>query len=147
MSDKYLVFARLCLLVIIVRGLHGVVALGEVFEKAKVKKLFRQQLTRKSWLVVRKHVFEHLEAPKKAQHAEGRIASLSGNHPLNALCSAQARKAFETGASALSLLFARFDVRGYQITVRDLNDVVTSLRRKIVLAIQKGKMKKMGAGF
>ena len=111
MSDKYLVFARLCLLVIIVRGLHGVVALGEVFEKAKVKKLFRQQLTRKSWLVVRKHVFENLEAPNKAQHAEGRIGSLSGNHPLNALVSmAQARKSFETCASALSFVFARFDV-------------------------------------
>ena len=111
MSDKYLVFARLCLLVIIVRGLHGVVALGEVFEKAKVKKLFRQQLTRKSWLVVRKHVFENVEAPSKAQHAEGRIGSLSGNHPLNALVSmAQARKSFETCASALSFVFARFDV-------------------------------------
>ena len=118
---------------------------AEAFDKlrAKVKKLFRQQLTRKSWLVVRKNVLENLEAPNKAQHAEGRIGSLSGNHPLNALVSmAQARKSFETCASALSFVFARFDVRGYEITVRDVSDVVKSLRGQIVLAVHKGKVKK-----
>ena len=129
MCEKYMVLARLGLLCLIVRGLHGVVAIGVAVQKPKIEKLFREYLTSKSWRILRKHIYDNLESPKKAQHSEGRIASLSGNHPLHALCTrAQAREAFETCARCLASMFARFDVRGYHITVQDVKDVFTSVR-------------------
>ena len=92
---------------------------------------------------MRKEVFVNFDAAKAAQHAEGRHAALSGNHPLNALChSAVARKAFEKCACAVATIFARFDVRGYSISVRDVKEVSNSLRGRICVAIQKGKLKR-----
>ena len=55
-----------------------------------------------------------------------------------------ARKAFEKCACAVATIFARFDVRGYTISVRDIKEVRSSLRDRIGVAIQKGKLKRMG---
>ena len=145
MLEKYLVLSRMSLLAIIIRGLHGVVATTAAMKKKICQKLFEEKLTLQSWYAVRKQVFDNMESATDAQHSEGRIASLSGNHPLNALCrSATARAEFEDGAHALASIFARFDIRGYHILARDMKEVVDCLRGKVFLAIQKGNLRRMG---
>ena len=83
---RYFVFARQTILAIIVRGLFGIQAVSAALERPYIHKLLKADLTHRSWRAVRKEVFVNLDSPKDAQHAEGRIAALSGNHPLNALC-------------------------------------------------------------
>ena len=80
--EKYSVLARLSLLALIVRGLLGIGAIHGAIENEFIQRLFEDELTQKSWRILRKHVFANVESPKHAQHSEGRIASLSGNHPI-----------------------------------------------------------------
>ena len=94
---------------------------------------------------MRKEILKSLPSPKHAQHVEGRIAALSGNHPLHALCSsATARQQFEQSARALARIFARFDIRGYQMVTGDMQDVMNALHDKIGLAMQQGELKRIG---